>query len=109
MADLRTQFKRLVRRVIDKANPSGRIAQVVNREEVGTLRKGVNEGRLVNFIYTPVRDGKTRLYRGVEPYEIKGGYFWGWHRKHNSIHKFRLERLRSPRVTKVDFDPREFD
>jgi len=77
--------------------------------DVGNIREGIEDDKIVNFVYTRERDGKTGLYRGVEPYEVSGDVFWGFHKKHDSIHSFKLARMRGVKKTKVKFEKREFE
>jgi predicted DNA-binding transcriptional regulator YafY len=77
-------------------------------DDISNIREGIQDNNIVNFIYTRQSDGRTGLYQGVEPYEISGGTFWGFHKKHGTIHNFRLSRIKNVRKTNVKFEKREF-
>jgi len=85
----------------------------VEREEedlVSTLARGLREHRLVEIEYMKESEATPSL-RVVEPYRLERQlprwYVHTWDRTSDAERSFRLDRMRSARLTKEKFTPRE--
>jgi proteasome accessory factor C len=85
----------------------------VEREEedlVSTLARGLREHRLVEIEYMKESETTPSL-RVVEPYQLERQlprwYVHTWDRTSDAERSFRLDRMRSARLTKEKFTPRE--
>jgi hypothetical protein len=74
-------------------------------EILATLRASARGRKLVNIVYTRLQDGETKSY-DVEPYEIKEGWFWGFHVDHGSIEKYWFDNISEARPTNIKFTPK---
>jgi proteasome accessory factor C len=85
----------------------------VEREEedlVSTLARGMREHRLVEIEYQKEMDTRPSL-RVVEPYQLErqlpNWYVHTWDRTSDDVRSFRLDRMRSARLTDETFEPRD--
>jgi proteasome accessory factor BC len=115
-ADAHTPLER-VRRKLEETFGEFELAQtpephVDSAEEdfVGTFSDGIREGRLVEIEYLKEGEG-TPSTRLVEPYllerELPNWRVHTWDRTRNAERSFRLDRMRSARLTDERFEPRE--
>ena len=114
-ADSHTPLER-VRRKLEETFGEFELAQtpephVDSAEEdfVGTMSDGIREGRLVEIEYLKEGEG-TPSIRLVEPYllerELPNWRVHTWDRTREAERSFRLDRMRSARLTDERFEPR---
>ncbi len=113
-ADARTPLER-VRAKLEETFGEFELAQTpephVQRAEedlVGTLSRGLRERRLVQVDYLKEGEVSTHL---VEPYSLERRlpywYVHTWDRTREGERSFRLDRMRSARIQRSRFEPRE--
>ncbi len=113
-ADARTPLER-VRAKLEETFGEFELAQTpepqVQRAEedlVGTLSRGLRERRLVQVDYLKEGEVSTHL---VEPYSLERRlpywYVHTWDRTREGERSFRLDRMRSARIQRGRFEPRE--
>ncbi len=115
-ADARTPLER-VRAKLEETFGEFELAQTpephVQRAEedlVGTLSRGLRERRLVEIDY--LKEGKEEVSPHlVEPYSLERRlphwYVHTWDRTREGERSFRLDRMRSARLQRAHFEPRE--
>jgi len=75
-------------------------------EFMDVLRQAARERRVCELdYYSELKDEET-FDRLVEPYEIKGGYFWAYDINDGSIKRFTVEGVTGLRLTEQRFSPR---
>jgi predicted DNA-binding transcriptional regulator YafY len=115
-ADARTPLER-VRSKLEETFGEFELAQTpepqVQRAEedlVGTLSRGLRERRLVEIDYLKEGDEEVSTHL-VEPYALERRlpywYVHTWDRTRDAERSFRLDRMRSARLQRGHFDPRE--
>jgi predicted DNA-binding transcriptional regulator YafY len=115
-ADARTPLER-VRSKLEETFGEFELAQTpepqVQRAEedlVGTLSRGLRERRLVEIDYLKEGDEEVSTHL-VEPYALERRlpywYVHTWDRTRDGERSFRLDRMRSARLQRGHFDPRE--
>jgi proteasome accessory factor BC len=115
-ADARTPLER-VRAKLEETFGEFELAQTpephVQRAEedlVGTLSRGQRERRLVEIDYLKEGEEEVSMHL-VEPYSLERRlpywYVHTWDRTREGERSFRLDRMRSARIQRSHFDPRE--
>jgi proteasome accessory factor C len=115
-ADAHTQL-RGVRRKLEETFGQFELSQLpqpqIERAEedlVTTLARGMRENKLVEIEYQKEMDAQAST-RVVEPYSLErqmpNWYVHTWDRTSGAERSFRLDRMRSAKLTREKFDPRE--
>ena len=92
-----------VRNKLGENHPS-----TITFSDVKNVRDGIRDSRTVSFDYTRKYDGNTKKYLGIEPYEVKKGLFYGFHKRHGAIHSFKMNRISKVILHKTEFEKRKF-
>lgn len=82
----------------------------LDRIHLKTIKRGGKENRLVSIVYELSSENPDR-YRLTEPYEFKVSkdgnlYYWGFDIIKNEIRQFKVEEIKSARITPKRYEPR---
>ena len=91
----------LVKGAINKLFGRSGLSKANNKE----IRNAADGNHTLKMVYTR-KDGKTKTYYGIEPYEFKGKYFYGYHPAHGQIHSFIKDRIHSAEETNRSYKPK---
>ncbi len=84
--------------------------ELAEEDLVSTLARGMRENKLVEIEYQKEMETKTST-RLVEPYALErqmpNWYIHTWDRTSDAERSFRLDRMRSAKLTREKFEPRE--